>query len=215
MKFADSVAILKLACFIATDGGIYPKRNQVYFNSTDRKIVEEFIEVARHVGTNKVFVNRGHKCLQAYFYSKKICKEILKLIGRSKTLPLSKINNLKNKDRTEILRILFSTDGGVSFSTSRSKSDGKFRLHRKVTFTSKNFKNLVVVKKLLKELRIESKIHENELEIKGYKNLLRFKKLIGFLKGAKVTNKSKKWRGMDKNQLLNVVINSYRDMRRE
>ena len=207
----DSFAILKLACFVVTDGGIYPPRNQIYFDSVDRKLIEAFTKTARELGIKKVYINKGHGTFQAYFYSKEISKTLLRLITPEKILPIDKITRLSTSQIAEILRILFTTDGGVSLSFSKSKVDCKIRVHRKVIFTSAKPENLRGVQLLLKSLGIESRIQENDLEIKGRENLLRFKNFIGFLKGAKITNKSILWKGLTKNQLLNIVIKTYRN----
>jgi hypothetical protein len=207
----NSFAILKLACFVVTDGGIYPPRNQIYFDSVDIKLIEAFIKTARELGIKKLYINKGHGTFQAYFYSKEVSKTLLRLITPEKILPIVKIIRLSKSQIAEILRILFTTDGGVSFSLSKSKVDAKIRIHRKVTYTSTNSENLKGVQLLLKSLGIRSKIQGNDVEIKGRGNLLRFKKLIGFLKGVKVSNKSKLWGGLTKNQLLNLVIKTYRN----
>jgi len=207
--------LLKLICFIVTDGGIYEKRNQIFFDSTDEKLIREFIKVARENSVKKIFVSKGHGTITAYFYSKKLTQKIRNLIGKDKTLPLKEILKFSKEDISELLKILFSTDGGVSFSVSKGK-DGKRRIHRKITFTSKNKRNLEIIKFLLHFFNIKGTIQKNgDLQIKGVEKLKRFKKYIGFIEGVKVTGKSKKWEGKEKNELLLICINSYRYTRGE
>jgi len=203
--------LLRLSALIATDGGIYKKRNQIYFDSTDTKLIRTFVTTVKDLGIKKVFVNKGHGTYEAYFYSSVVANKLLTILGDKKTIPISLIWKLSKQEIAEILRILFSTDGGVSFCFSRSERDKKIQFHRKVTFTSKNRKNLHAVHLLLKCFGVDSKIHENELEIKGYKNLVKFQESIKFLEGVKVTKKSKRWSGLEKNKLLKLVIQSYRD----
>ncbi len=201
--------LIKLACLIATDGGIYRKRNQIYFDSVDEKLIMTFCELARKIGIKKIRVNKGHGTRVAYFYSKKIAEKLSEILNHSKEIPLQHILRLPKENIVEILRILFSTDGGVSLSQSKCKKDGKGRFHRKVTFTSANKQNLFAVKKLLECFDISSNIVGNDLEIKGKENLEKFK-VIGFLEGVKVTRKSKKWCGIEKNELLRICLESYR-----
>jgi len=202
--------LLKLLCFIVTDGGVYQKRNQVYFDTTDEKLLKKFIRIARKNSVKHIFVSNGHGTKTAYFYSKRLCREIKNLIGEDKTLPLE-ILKFPKKDIRELLQILFSTDGGVSLSFSYGTDKIK-RIHRKITFTSKNRKNLETVNRLLQVFGINGRIQANgDLEIKGKENLERFTNLIGFIKGVKVTGKSSRWQGMEKNQLLLYCLNSYRD----
>lgn len=209
----NKVALLKLGSFVITDGGIYKKRNQIYFDSTDKALIKAFVDSAKDLNIKKISIVNGHEDLEANIYSKEISEMLVKLIGESKTIPIKEIEKLPKKEIQKILQILFTTDGGVSFSISKSKSDGKTRFHRKITFTSKNKKNLKSVQSLLEIFRIGSRIHGTDLVIKGRGNLMEFKNRIGFLKRAKVTNKSKKWKGVEKNKFLDVVIKSYRRTR--
>jgi len=207
--------LLKLICFIVTDGGIYEKRNQIYFDTTDEKLLKEFIKTARENSVKHLFISNGHGTKTVYFYSKRLCEKIRSLVGKTKDLPLQEIVKLPKKDIRELLQILFSTDGGVSFSMSCSK-DKKRRFHRKITFTSKNRKNLRIVNQLLKLFGIEGRIQKNnDLEIKGKENLEKFRDLIGFIEGTKITKKSKVWHGIEKNKLLVLCIDSYRYARGE
>jgi len=89
--------------------------------------------------------------------------------------------------------------------------DKKRRFHRKITFTSKNRKNLRIVNQLLKLFGIEGRIQKNnDLEIKVKENLEKFRDSIGFIEGTKITKKSKVWHGIEKNKLLALCIDSYR-----
>ena len=211
-----NINLLKLVCFIVTDGGIYQRRNQIYFDTTDDKLMNKFIETARGLQVKHIYVSKGHGTKTIYFYSKELYQHLKSLIGNEKTLPLDEMLRLSKKNIQEMLQILFSTDGGVSLSTSNCRTDGKKRIHRKVTFTSSNRRNLEIVKKLLQRFGVRGRIQNNgDLEIKGRRNLEKFKNLIGFIEGVKVTNKSKKWCGIEKNKLLDLCLKSYRYTHRE
>jgi len=182
----DKIILLKLASFVATDGGIYKKRNQVFFDSTDENLINSFVAVAKQAGAQKVFINKVKRgCREAYFYSKRISGEISEILGERKTLPLKEIENLLPQDIQQILKILFTL----------------------------NEKNLLSVQKLLSRFGIVSRIYGSDLVIKGFHEISKFRSFVGFIEGAKVTGKSKIWKGFEKNELLDILLKSYRDTR--
>jgi hypothetical protein len=196
--------LLQLAAFIITDGGIFRRNINKYLCESLKKDENQ-----------KFFCKSGSWYSRSLFSFKKLVQQLHSIIGNSKKINIKEVKKLPKSQIKRILQILFSTDGGVSFSKSKGK-DGKERLHRKITFTAKkNPENLKIVQKLLALFGIKSRIHSFDLEIKGKENLKKFKEKIGFIDGVKITGKSKKWKGIEKNRLLEIVLNSFRDTRGE
>lgn len=154
---------------------------------SDETLINTFVNLLRKTKIRNFSVNLGHGTQEVSFHSKKLVQQPHSIIGNSKKINIKEVKKLPKSQIKRILQILFSTDGGVSFSKSK---DGKERLHRKITFTAKkNPENLKIVQKLLALFGIKSRIHSFDLEIKGKENLKKFKEKIGFIDGVKITEK--------------------------
>lgn len=120
------------------------------------------------------------------------------------------IFNLKEQEITEILKLMFSADGCVCLGVTWSKADKMWQIRRLVKFACLH----PTIKKqmgfLLKKLGINNKVKPDGIVIWKNKDIVKFKEKIGFVNGVKVTKNSKNWEGFEKNQILNLVIKSFK-----
>lgn len=104
------------------------------------------------------------------------------------------------------LKAAMSCDGGIEFH--KIKQNNKEYLQRRLVFRCHNPNLLSQWKKLFLDCGFKVTETKNELRITGKEQFKKFRDEIGFIEGVKV-EKSKNWKGMDKNELLDIVINSW------
>jgi hypothetical protein len=117
---------------------------------SDETLINTFVNLLRKTKIRNFSVNLGHGTQEVSFHSKKLVQQLHSIIGNSKKINIKEVKKLPKSQIKRILQILFSTDGGVSFSKSKGK-DGKERLHRKshspqrkIQKTLKLFKNFLL-----------------------------------------------------------------------
>lgn len=106
------------------------------------------------------------------------------------------------------LKIYASCDGGVSVSLTKNKKKSYF-LVRKVLISVKHPVLSDQITRLLKHLDFQPSQYKDQIRLVKKKDIIRFHKQVGFINGCKVSNDSKYFCGIEKNQLLNMVIKSF------
>jgi hypothetical protein len=105
---------------------------------------------------------------------------------------------------------MFSADGSVCFGVKWHKSKNMWQFTRRVKFSSKHPVIKQQIAELLKRFELNPKTWEKEVVLERRNDLIKFKKEIGFIPGVKVTKNSKNWEGFEKNQILNLLIKSFK-----
>ena len=105
-----------------------------------------------------------------------------------------------------ILRVAMSCDGGIEFHEIVQKR--RRNLQRRLFLRCHNPNLLQEWEKIFNDCGFKVTKTKNEIRITGKDQLKKFRNEIGFIEGVKVM-RSKNWRGIDKNQLLDLVINSF------
>lgn len=111
------------------------------------------------------------------------------------------------------LRVAFSCDGGLRFYKARRKGNrgGTSWLIRTVFISCvhKELRNDYC--KLLASLGIESNnsFKDGKVKIETEKNIRKFQEIVGFVPGVLVTRNSRYWEGVEKNEVLRLMIKSY------
>lgn len=110
------------------------------------------------------------------------------------------------------LRVSFSMDGGVKFYPAVRRSGGKW-LERNVFFACHHSKLREQYCHLLERLSIRpvNIEYDNVIKIRGRRNMERFAEKVGFVRGIKVTKHSKYWCGVEKNEVMRLMVESYRN----
>lgn len=127
--------------------------------------------------------------------------------------PLTKIPVKELIDSGKVglfLRTAFSMDGGVKFYIARAR-DGRRWLERSITLACHHPILRQQYLKLLNSINIQAINIERDNVIKFSKreNFEQFAQKVGFLSGIKTTRHSKFWVGVEKNDVLRMMIDSY------
>ena len=130
--------------------------------------------------------------------------EIATFIRRKADELLNYISSAPREHKLSFLKAFFDDEGSVGFN----------RKQRRVRGYQHSIETLTLVKKLLKDLNIESVIDNRHVEISITRkdNLLKFQKLINFTPGLRVNgNRSNSiWKkDLEKRKILEMAINSY------
>lgn len=103
-------------------------------------------------------------------------------------------------------------DGGVKFYVATGK-DGKKWLERNISLACHHPVLRDQYWQLLKSLGIKSTNIRSDrvIKIRRKENLEKFALKIGFVDGIKTTKHSKFWFGVEKNKVLKMMLDSYKD----
>lgn len=114
------------------------------------------------------------------------------------------IENGNTETKINFLKIFVSAEGSVHLIIDRQRK--WWSINRWVSIRCCHPVLHKQIKKMLKSLGILAKSVGSSIRIKGKENLIKFRSLVGFIDGCKVTRKSKIWCGVEKNKLLELVI---------
>ena len=199
-----------------------------HFTSTLKEYTDNTIQTIRKKdGTSFVRVNDkelGNKLLEyCSSYRTKACSTFpicprfknkrgpCKICTKKTGLPPTKIPSmfLGNKKLAILfLRIYFSCDGGVSVTKSKTKYP---YLIRKVFVDAKHPRIREDLKKMLFFLGFLPKSYDHQIRLTCKEEITKFQKIIGFIKDVKIGNDSKKFAGQTKNEVLRLIIKSYKN----
>ncbi|MEK6852481.1 MAG: hypothetical protein AABX59_01250, partial [Nanoarchaeota archaeon] len=128
-------------------------------------------------------------------------------------LPLKRL--IKNNVVGEFLKVAFSCDGGLCFYPAKREGarGGTRWLIRTVFLTCHHPKLREDYMILLQSLGIQARnvSKDGKIKIEKEEYIRRFYKLVGFVKGVKVTKHSKFWKNYEKQSVLNLLISSYKN----
>ncbi len=214
-----------------TDGCVSPKGNswRLYFSAKSENLVETFGECIIQLFSldeRRVLRRRTqHGYLCAIVNSKEIGDLLVGNFGTFRTLASAdgKMSNarlplqLLQKSGKEItqwfLRAAFSGDGGLCFYPAyRSGPQGGTRwLIRTVFLSCAHPKLRQDYMQLLKFLGISARevSGDGKIKMETKQSISDFHRQIGFLPKTKITNASRWWRGLDKQEILELMISSY------
>lgn len=118
---------------------------------------------------------------------------------------------INQSELAKVFRVIFSCDGSVSLGIKWHKRFNNWVLTRKVALTCKHPVLIKEYQKLLKEkFDLNFKLNKYELVLENKYEIIKFKKHIAFIKGVKVSKKSKNWEGFEKNYILDLLIKTYK-----
>jgi len=225
----------ELACLLGilfTDGCVSPKETyswRIYLVNKSKRLIDLFQECIVKVFSldrNRVRITkRKDGFFQAIVDSKEIGNILITNFGTFRTLrlsngklPLVKIpvkKLLESGYTTEFLKVAFSCDGGLSFyPTYRKGSRGGTKWLIRTVFLSCAHSELRMnYISLLSSLGINTRNvqQDGKIKIETEKNIKKFYELIGFVEGVKTTNHSKFWRDYDKQEVLRLMVQSYKN----
>lgn len=126
---------------------------------------------------------------------------------KDKSLELLRtVHTMSYECKRELLKSFFDDEGCIDFRPRRN--------NRKIRGYQKNVKILEIVKGLLLDFNIPSRIQlPNEIVIVGKDNLIKFQKEIGFSPGVRINGKRSNsiWKqSLEKREILRRAIASYK-----
>ncbi len=205
-----------LVVCILTDGNleIRGKNYRLGFSSSD-KILTNFIQalffelgdfIPSTYGPYKTAYNT---CLS----DSELGKKLLDLSPEYKTYAsdLSKqptiafLNSQNVQTKVWAIRFAFTTDGSISLSKQNKPELTLTCYNKALSFEWQQF-----LKKVGISCKISKKLNVKEetlgIRIYDYKNIYKFYKLGGFIDSVKISRKSRKYCGVEKNKLLKMII---------
>jgi len=212
-----------LSVFLLTDGYMR-KGGGIMLINTDMTLQRYFLtlikEAYRLAPTASSFMHKGKETI---VHSKLVSSELLNYSPSYNTYPRNcssteyfqkpqpSLDFLKNENiklLKECIRIAMSTDGTVNVEFPRNM------IYPKLEFSCAHPILLQQWKKIFEKIGIKSFIIKSNitwskirgLGIKELKSVRRFIEIGGFIKGVKITGKSKYYRGVSKNSLLELVL---------
>lgn len=193
-EFVNLVAHFLFDGRITRTSCIYYSRNSVL-----RDIITDNMAKLMNVSDYKLYDTLGGVKRVCYFHV-----EVASFIKNRGQGLLDYIVSAPESHKISFLRAFFDDEGCITFT-------GKKRLVRGYQHSGSM---LILIKKLLADLGIESRIDEKycELYISRRHNLLKFQQLIGFTPGVCVNgNRSNSiWkRSLEKREILRHAVNSY------
>lgn len=213
-----------------TDGCVSPKGVRswrIYFVNKSKVLIELFQDCLVKIfnlDINRVRVSEtSNGFLKAVVDSKEIGDFLTRTFGSFRSLKFKngKLPNvrlpilelLEIGYLADFLKVAFSCDGGVSFYPAyRIGSRGKTKWLIRTVFLSCAHPRLrsdyIFLLRVL-DIKARNVSRDNKIKIETEKDIRKFHKLIGFVKGVKITNHSKFWRGYEKQDVLELMVSSY------
>lgn len=213
-----------LVGLLLTDGCVrYSCRTwKIIFSGKSKELAKIFKQKIRKIFGVKKFTSwvdkNGVESIQ--ISSKKIAAHLLKFTPSFRTKPfkdgsfdLTKIPDffwdLPTESLAEILRVMFSADGSIILGAKWNKTKKMWTFTRRVQLTSVNPNIKQQIARLLKEkFNLKPTIWKNDAVMEKKDDIKKFQKIIGFVEGVKISGKSKNWKGLEKNQILELAIKS-------
>lgn len=228
VKLSDELVIL--IALLYTDGGISKHHLgswRIFFaNSCEEAIMlfqnclVKLFKISPSRIKIKTTLGRYHF---AVLTSKEIGNYLIKAFGHFRTLkfkngqyPLVSIpvKQLIEHGKADIfLKTAFSMDGGVKFYLVRSKKLGTKWLERNVSLACHHPVLRNQYQQLLQSIGIESINIEKDkiIKVRRREDLEKFALKVSFIKGIRTTKHSKFWVGIEKNEVLKMVLDSYKN----
>lgn len=199
---------------LLTDGSI--SGNCIEFTNKSQELVELFKEKFRKIfGISNIWEGkdkRDREIKRVRIKNKKIAELLSKLLkeGDKKKIP-KMFFHLNKQQIKKIFQVMFSTDGCVSVWVVWNKKRKLWEIKKyvKISNYSREIRENLI--KLLSSIGFSPINRESNKEVVLFKkrDIIKFSKEIGFVKGVKITQNSKYWRGFEKNDVLNLAIKSF------
>lgn len=212
-----------LAVCSLTDGSIQVKGNhyRISYTTIDPILEKIVFHLMNEISWNVPTIGFSKTANNIRFSDEILGKKLFRLSPNFKTSPSKNqskeeylqepqptLNFLSNANKTTkiwALRFGFTADGSISLSKYGKTDLGIACYHPTLVFEWKNF---------LEDLGFKCKVMKTKnswcgysgVRMQTYSEIKKFYNLGGFIDGVKISKKSKKYRGITKNQLLEQII---------
>lgn len=214
-----------LQALLLTDGSVVPAKNLVSFGNTSDALIKQFCDLIFKIyGYQIKKTHKGKSTRQplhlVQLKSKAICSDLLSDVSSYRTAPFKdgkypetnipeKWFEFGDKEITTILRAVFDADGGCSVRVSWRSKKKCLEIERELFIACQHPKLRSRYKQLLNKLGIKCGESSTKVVITSKESFEKFRDLINFSEGVLVGYDSKHWHGIDKRELLNILIKSY------
>lgn len=222
-----SVDLGILVGLLLTDGSVSKRKTTwtIELTGKSRMLHEIFKEKVRKLFGRELFTEskdkRDSELMKTKFSSFKVAKLLFEFTPTFRTKQLDDgsfpessvpdfVFKLPTHEISEILKVMFSADGGISMWTSWHQKKQVWEIRKRVFLASKHPHIRQQILTLLKQVGIEAKDRKSgEVVIWKKSEIKKFHSLIGFVHGVKVTKDSKHWTGFEKLQILDLAIKAF------
>lgn len=215
-----------------TDGCVSPKKKnswRIYFAAKSQNLTDLFVKCMIklfNLDASRIRLSCTSDGLwRAIINSKEIGNFLVDSFGTFRTLSfkngkqtnakLPKKELAKSKYLADFLKTAFSCDGGISFypASRIGKYGGTKWLIRTVFLSCAHKKLRKDYKYLLNKLGITVRDvpKDGKIKIETKEDIKKFYQNIGFVKKTVITGHSKYWEGYEKQRVLELMINSYKN----
>ena len=180
-------------------------------------------------GKEEALIERYKKCIESLFgdvhFSERIDKHQVKIVRvfqknvvnvflqflpqwkrkGNTILQFPSITNLPENLLKSFLRGFFSAEGSVILGCKWHKLKKLWIINKRVQASSKNDSLKNFVAEMLRKLGFHPAVWKNEVVLTRKEDILRFSKEIRFIDGVKISRKSRRWNGVEKNVILDIV----------
>ncbi|MFH1591786.1 MAG: LAGLIDADG family homing endonuclease [Candidatus Woesearchaeota archaeon] len=171
----------------------------------DKNLVSKMLKISPSFRTKSC--ENFPKCICPCHKNNDACHECVNINGRR--WPHVKIHKSFFRNKKQIcsfLQVYASCDGYASlFPRPRSWS----KVERIVAIVCQHPFLKQQLSDLLTRIGIEHKIKKDGLFMRSKSSITLFKKKVGFYPGVKMTGNSKYWKGVTKNRVLGIILQSY------
>ncbi|OGI12451.1 hypothetical protein A3K64_04365 [Candidatus Micrarchaeota archaeon RBG_16_36_9] len=214
-----------LASLLITDGSLNYKKNQISFTSTDFTLINIFTDLIKLNSKIVPYLSkRRNGIFESYVFDAELCKKLLLLSPSYKKSPYknqSKEDYLKESQPTieflfnqneevkrKCIQTAMSCDGFITTSYDKGKN-----IRNTIGLSCSHPCLIYEWKNLLESFKIDMHIVKNERYWAGYGCLLSSSSKviknfssIGFIPEVKITGKSKRFKGIEKNKMLELAL---------
>jgi len=213
MERQNLTNLLKIASHCLFDGWLIQNRSGRYiigYANKNEVLINDFSNTVKYFIGKKPYQRTRPNAIEIEFGNKKLLQDILQLITLNKHFKNDFYRILiSNKELMRIvLKIFWSDEGMVGFYKTKSGITRKLRSR----CSNKKLRNQLIMLHRILGINAYEEYDKKGILITDRKSIKLFSSKINFTNGVKVvkTNGSKSvWKGTDKSDVLNLLLNSY------
>jgi len=122
------------------------------------------------------------------------------------TLKFPSVQNISISNLQAFLRAFFSAEGSVVLGCKWNKYKKLWVINKRIQVTIKNDSLKEFITKVLRKLGFQPAVWKNEVVLSRKQDIIQFSKKIRFFDGVNVSKKSRVWFGIEKNKLLDLIV---------
>jgi hypothetical protein len=121
-------------------------------------------------------------------------------------LKFPSIENTSTQNLQAFIRAFFSAEGSVVLGCKWNKCKKLWVINKRVQVTIKNNSLKEFITKVLRKLGFQPKLWKNEVALTKKQDIIKFSEKIRFFDGVNISKKSRRWFGIEKNKLLDLIV---------